>query len=447
MNSPILRFINKYILPCYFLLFVAILAVRDFTGMQVSQLFMLAYVSILILFADYKSLTYYTALLMPMLCGIFLFLIAFLYLGVILKAPKKPNRYQIGFAVVLILIEALDQLLFATQLRTYDITRIFLYGSFLLTTSYFVFLPDGLVDRKCFVRCYCYGTFITLAIILCSTIIQWGFLHLLTGYRIGDVSAYSDLHDESQAMFGLNSNNLAYYSLYSLATLLVGRKKLEFNSILYWILFIGVLGIGLLSFSRTFIVLAAFFIFITTLTSFNIKKIIAGLIIVVGVGSYALVEFKGIEEVYKNRFSASDVKSGGDRTDLFAHYNDFFVSNPELWFFGTGVVYYKDVCKQENSIHNATQQIYITTGIVGLLIFALSIYVFFKRRMVRGVYIDYYIPAMAVFLFLQTLQVLNPMELMCPITLACMTLCIGAEEKKRTLSIRKKNENRLINVS
>lgn len=57
--------------------------------------------------------------------------------------------------------------------------------------------------------------------------------------------------------------------------------------------------------------------------------------------------------------------------------------------------------------------------------------------MVRGVHIDYYIPAMAVFLFLQTLQVLNPMELMCPITLACMTLCIGAEEKKTNLVNKK----------
>lgn len=446
MNSSILRFINKYILPCYFLLFVAILAVRDFTGMQVSQLFMLAYVSILILFADYKSLTYYTALLMPMLCGIFLFLIAFLYLGIIFKAPKKPNKFQIGFAVVLILIEALDQLLLATQLRTYDITRIILYGSFLLTTFYFVFLPDGLINRKCFVRCYCYGTFFTLAIILCSTIIQWGFLHLFTGYRMGNVSDY-DVYSESQAMFGLNSNNLAYYSLYTLATLLVGRKKMEFNSLIYWILIIGTCCIGILSYSRTFILLTAFLILLTMLTSFNIKKIIAGICIVVGVESYALMEFEGIEEGYLNRFVASDVRSGGDRTSLFSHYNDFFVSNPELWLLGTGVVYYKDVCKQENSIHNATQQIYVTTGIVGLLIFALSIYVFFKGRMVRGVHTSYYLPAMAVFLFLQTLQVLNPMELMCPITLASMTLCIGAEEKKQILSIRKKYENRLINVS
>ncbi len=437
MNSSFFKFINKYILPCYFLLFVAILAVRDFTGMEVSQLFMLAYVSILILFADYKSLTYYTALLMPMLCGIFLFLIAFLYFGIIFKAPQKPNRFQIGFAVVLILIEALDQLLLATQLRTYDITRIILYGSFLLTTFYFIFLPEGLINRKRFVKCYCYGSFITLAIIFCSTIIQWGFLHLFTGYRMGDVSNY-DLHSESQAMFGLNSNNLAYYSLYTLATLLVGRKKMEFNSLIYWILIIGTCGIGLLSYSRTFILLTAFLIILTMLTSFNFKKIIAGIVIVVGVGSYAVIEFEGIEDGYLNRFSASDVKSGGDRTDLFSQYNDYFVSNPELWLLGTGVVYYKDICRQKNSIHNATQQIYITTGIVGLLVFALSIYVFFKKRMVKGVDISYYLPAMAVSLFLQTLQVLNPMELMCPITLACMTLCIGAEEKKRTLSIRKK---------
>ena len=69
-----------------------------------------------------------------------------------------------------------------------------------------------------------------------------------------------------------------------------------------------------------------------------------------------------ISSGFINRFNNGEFKSAGGRTELFESYNEYFLDNPQYWLTGTGVAYYKDICKQSNSMHNGTQQIYINTG-------------------------------------------------------------------------------------
>lgn len=100
--------ISRYFPCCSFLLFVVLLGLRDFTGMTFSQISVLGYILSYLFFADFKHIVYYSALVIPMLCGLFLFAILFLFIGMVIKSPTKLNQQQIVFSSILCTIELID---------------------------------------------------------------------------------------------------------------------------------------------------------------------------------------------------------------------------------------------------------------------------------------------------------------------------------------------------
>lgn len=418
-------------LVVHFLLFVVLLGLRDFTGMTFSQISVLGYILSYLFFADFKHIVYYSALVIPMLCGLFLFAILFLFIGMVIKSPTKLNQQQIVFSSILCTIELIDYAFFADG--NAEIKKSLMYCSFVVTIFYLIFLDNTVIDKKLFVRLYCYSTVLVLIFIFVSTILQWGFLHILTGYRIGDVGGYSDLNtkSETQAMFTLNANSLGYYALYVFSTLLIGVKKLDFNRYIYMLLMLLTIFIGFLSFSRTFLLLSALLFIISILSDYSFKKIFLSVVISLFAVIYLSSMLSDISSGFINRFNNGEFKSAGGRTELFESYNEYFLDNPQYWLTGTGVAYYKDICKQSNSMHNGTQQIYINTGFIGVLTF-IAMFIAFKRKYnIHRLSKPYYLPLIGVSIFLQTLQFLNPTELMCPIILVAMVLRIGAEDKHR----------------
>ena len=88
------------------------------------------------------------------------------------------------------------------------------------------------------------------------------------------------------------------------------------------------------------------------------------------------------------------------------------------------MVHYKEVCKQRNSIHNGTQQIYVCYGSMGIIIY-LVVIVIFKRRYIKkssNLRIQNFIPLFACFLFDQSIQFLLPFVLMLPFVASVLPL-------------------------
>ena len=151
------------------------------------------------------------------------------------------------------------------------------------------------------------------------------------------------------------------------------------------------LFIGLLTTSRTFIVVMLFTLVIYVLLQNSTvwKKIRTVSVIfffsVVGILLVYLI-FPDIILNYISRFTAEDVTGG--RGYLLEYYNDFVFSSPERMFFGIGM---QDIAGKvkllENVIvlvpHNGYQEILVAWGLVGFVLmafFMVGIFVHARKR-------------------------------------------------------------------
>ena len=122
---------------------------------------------------------------------------------------------------------------------------------------------------------------------------------------------------------------------------------------------------------------------------------------------YYLRQNDAILQVFMDRFTDDNLETGGGRTTLFQEYNDFLLNNPFNLLFGTSALLYKEVTGQFQSTHNGLQQVWLSYGIIGFCIFMFAYVSQIKAYYTKGQYMAC-MPMLITFLFLQTLQVLNP---------------------------------------
>ena len=136
-------------------------------------------------------------------------------------------------------------------------------------------------------------------------------------------------------------------------------------------------------------------------------------------------------EYFTTRFTedSNDLATAGGRTTVFQKYSDYLADNPLSLLFGTGAVYYREATGVGLSTHNAIQQILVSYGLLGLIIFVIALLKnvrrYFNRNNVMTI-----LPLCMTLLFVQTIQFLNPYFLMCPIIVAFYALKMGKYEDK-----------------
>ena len=129
-------------------------------------------------------------------------------------------------------------------------------------------------------------------------------------------------------------------------------------------------------------------------------------------------------DAFTARFEEGNLKTAGNRTVLFKEYMDFMSYHSEYQIFGTGAIYYKEVAHCSNSCHNALQQIYISYGILGCIFFMFVFYNTLKRRN-KNLNAFSYMPYLTAFIFMQSIQLLNPFSLMLPLALSSLAFKIN----------------------
>lgn len=219
----------------------------------------------------------------------------------------------------------------------------------------------------------------------------------------------------------INANYLAYYSVCGMAsiiTLLKTTYLADKEKIIIQGLFAFITLIGAMTLSRSWIVaVIIIFFFYSLANNGNLIKTFYrfAVISILGILVIAfLAQTTSIINSFIQRFSGESIATAGNRTTTISEYLGIFFKTDIFMMFGTGVTDYTELIISRYSIHNALVQILICCGIPGTILMIAVLYMPMIKAFCKNVRLIYWLPAIAVFAFSQTIQFLNPPILILP---------------------------------
>ena len=224
------------------------------------------------------------------------------------------------------------------------------------------------------------------------------------GRRMGGVS-YTE---EGVMSLKANANSVGLISAtaISISLTLFYYKKLRLFPFILTV--ISCFYCGLFAVSRTWAILVFLCFLLYFIFQRENKKMGYLMLFVLIIGVVFFLSQNGaILQVFEERFLEDDIESAGGRTGIFEDYNNYLFNNPFNLLCGTSALLYKEVTGLSHSTHNGMQQILVSYGIIGFFIFMYAYVSQIKAYYVKRHYMAC-LPMLITFLFLQTLQVLNP---------------------------------------
>ncbi len=404
---------------------------RDVLSISVNRFVILGIVSLCLIILPYKYCLYFTAFLMPFLCSILGYVLTVALICLICKGENLTVYSFVPISILLIL--ELCHLTFMQGIKV-DIKEYIMYSTVIALFFYLIFNNKNDIDVSCFIFYYLLGTTFILFVVSLQLLCTFGIDEIAMGvHRSGARMGDDAMEVITGEQTGLNANNIAFFSITNISLLLLGKKNLNLSKVTIFIMFVVALLAGLISVSRTWMMLLAIVLLAYMILQRNFKQFfIALLSILILTFVVILSESEYTQMVYtmfEGRFEDANMSTAGGRTDLFKAYNDFWLQNFEYILTGTGVIYYRDIANLPNSLHNSTQQIYVCTGIVGVVVF-LSVIINYFRLYVRGNKIPYlfYLPFFTCLVFSQSIQFFNPYYLIFPFVFTAFVFRLKLQE-------------------
>lgn len=411
--------------------YVALFIIRDIIQINIpGAIFMAWFVGILLLLPRSEMMKA-IFFIMPFAGGVPGYTILLSLFVLILKS-KKLCIWQIIPPAIIALLEFTNVAFYDFDIRFQSVIS---YIGFVALFFFTLFDKDSSTDIKACLRFFCYGTVITLLIVYIPIILNHGILSLIAGeVRSGFAMGYED-NDAIKGHLAMNANTIAYFSISLLSLLLLGRKTLIIKSkLLYLFAVLVVATAGILSFSRTWLLLTAIIIILYVINS---KHRTVAIILVIITSSIIIttqnIVVESISSAFKTRMEDETLKTGGGRFDIFIEYNRVWSEKINHIAIGTGATHYGQVIEHNHSMHNGLQQIWVCHGIIGFLIFAAAFVHYFRRYRNKHIQFTYYLPFIACFIFDQSIQFLVPYTLMFPFIPTLYVLRLNAEPARTTL--------------
>lgn len=390
----------------------ALFVLRDCFSININQYIILGLYSLFLICSNFERCVYLTIIAMPLLCGMQGFIATVALIILYIKAPQI-NNWQWGPLIVIAVLELLNwgDVSNSTSIKEYVLLCSFV-GIF------FFFLNDNLenISRKKVISYYLLSTSFVLFLVVFRALSIIGIEGLLSAsFRGTNMMEMAGLESDMQTHFALNANSQAYFSIVNISILVLGKDRLGMNTVPFYLVLLISFIAGIVSFSRTWILLMFFLSIVSVLLSKGKKRIaLIFTILVLFAGFMASGFSDSVIDSISGRFKEDSIETGGGRTDIFAYYNKMWINDPMKILVGTGSIDYAYKSNYDHSIHNGLQQIYYCYGIVGFLIFILAFMQYFKRSRVLRKSLFSLLPFIICFLFDQSIQFINPHFLMFP---------------------------------
>lgn len=406
------------------LLTSTILLIRDVGGVDINQYLLFALMSIIFVSLKKSETILYLAFTCGIITGVNGYILLVGLFSVLFK-DKSYLQYHKSFfflAIFLLLWECFNCFSYypLTQL-----SQLLLYFGYLLVFFYYLMIDKDKMENKHVILFYSIGLSITLLVISIG-VLQSPVDMIFEGE--GEVRAAMGFgEDKASTHFVANANNLAYFSIVLIA-LIVSLKKQVFSSniIFLTLLIIAVLA-GVLSRSRTWLMLTTVLIFIEFISRKGTARIkfLSSCIALAFIAFYFFSDFiDSAIDGFMTRLELDNISTAGNRTVLMKEYFDYMSQHIEFMFSGTGALYYKEITKCSNSCHNAFQQIYISYGILGCMFFGATFLKSIANHHKSSNILNY-LPFIVALFFIQSIQLLNPSHLMIPLAISSLAYKIN----------------------
>lgn len=364
-------------------------------------------------FLDISGLMMVVAFLTPINSGITVLYI-FGYIALLILAKDSKLNVKILLSVFAL---AIYELLFSASMPEFSGTSFFTYIIVFFLFVYGMNKPNMNYKRICFA--YIAGVVLLLVTVFVTASQTHTLEAILSGgVRIG-VHGEQDVLGGNIALMTDNANNLGYHSCTAIvmSILLLSKAKMSTKIALTIAITINVF-IGAFTISRTWFLLTAIGVILVFLFGYHgVHRII--LLISLGIVLVAIITLLGATNILDAFFARFDQISEDARTQLLQEYLGFLWQNPSRFLFGTGALYYKEVCMADEAIHTGSAQILVSYGLLGalfwlwLLLSPITSHLRTKKIEFRAL-----IPLLVVIAFTQTIQFINPYMLMMPYMIA-----------------------------
>lgn len=404
---------GKLMLAIYIILIATLLYARDIIGISVNKNIFIALVILFSMSLKYENLLSLILFTLPLMCGLpgNYFLPVWCLIVVFYQIRNNTFNFSIlAFWLAIVLWEIMIYCFYPFEIPTMNVLG---YFSALLLTCVLI-SEYRTIDYSTPVICFCLGCCVLLGAIFLIYSSDPSMMYTDGGVRMG-----GDMYTDTMEMtLKTNSNNIGYLSSASIACLftLFYYKKIDV------ILFMVMAGVsfycGMFSISRTWAISVILTIVVYSIFQRENKKVGYTLLCVIAIlGFYYLSKNPLLLDAFIGRFEGDNIETGGQRTVLFAQYNEFLLKHPWNLFWGTSAQLYKDVTGLYHSTHNSLQQIWMSYGIIGFVVIITVYLKALKHNYVKKEYMAC-MPMLMIVFFLQSIQVLNPHNGMYPIIAA-----------------------------
>lgn len=411
------------------MLFSALLYYRDLAVVDFNKITWVIMVFSIAIILEPKHIIYLLCFLFPLSCGIPCNYIYPLLITLLLIKRKRITFNKMIFFIIVLLIEIAHYGVYTFAPQVAEVVG---FASFLFMLSYFIADDTKSLDHsKCLIY-FCIG----VGVLLLGLVLNYSLLASQMGpaedvVRLGENRELGEFQ-ESRMMLSTNANNIGYYSIAAISCLLVLQYYRKINGLLFLILFAISFYGGVLSVSRTWALLMVMSI-ITYLILMK-KDRFKGLFLIGALCIGALIFISKnqlVLEFFTDRFigDINNLSTAGGRTMIFQQYNEYLAQNPSALIWGTGAIYYREIAQVEFATHNALQQILVSYGVLGLCLFIFAFIKSVKHNFNLKEKMSI-LPLVMMALFVQSIQILNPYFLMCPIIIAffALKMCKGQNE-------------------
>ena len=404
MKNSILFNKNNTSLLFYVTMLSLMVFLRDCALVNINKFIFVALAVIFVLTASRITLILGISFTIPLLCGLPSTYFSLLFLGAIYLKFNNNNILVLIISLFYISLELFACLLYPPL----DLTLTVKYLSFLIL--FFLLLLARVENKKECIFMFCLGVLVLAIIVSVKTVnnlaSNWVYLMMNGWFRIGNLGE----NELSGVTIKLNANSFAYYCIAGtfLSKYLVDVSSSKLEICVNCLIGITIFIAGLFTFSRTYIIICALLLLLDLFFKFHKDALYFFAFIV----CFSILSFYFFPELFIGFMSRdTDVYNAGGRTDLFSEYFKVFFSNIRFIMIGTGVSMYKEVTMIYKSMHNSIQQIVVCYGIFASTLFFYILYYPISKYKIR---IISFSPFLAVILFSQSIQFLNPEVLMLP---------------------------------
>ena len=394
-----------------------ILIIRDVGGIDVNQYVLFALMSLIFVFLPRRDAIIYLAYTCGIITGVNGYILLVGLFSVLCKDCTYLHAHKsfIFLTILVVLWECFNSFLHYPFSSS---GQVLLFSGYILAFFYYLTIDKDKVENKQVILYYSIGLAVTLLVI--SIGVLRNPLDMIFDGEGVVRAAMGFGEDDSATHFVANANNLAYFSIVLMALAISLKKQVFSSGILFWTLLTISLLSGILSRSRTWLILTCLLVvveFISRKGVARIKFLCSGVALIF-VAFYCFSNFiDSAIDGFLARLELDNISTAGNRTILMKEYFDYMSNHLEYVFSGTGAIYYKEITMCSNSCHNAFQQIYIAYGVLGFVLFiAVMIKSLLNHNLTSSIL--NYLPFAIALLFIQTIQLLNPFHLMIPLAVS-----------------------------